>query len=142
MMSTTHFHPMLVHFPIALVVFGFMAELAGLYFKKEVCLSKIGFYLLIFGTLAAVAAWLTGTIFTSEMAGAAGEIRETHELFAWITLGTLLAAAAIRIFIQSKNEENTKLKWIAFVLYGLAAISVSITGFFGGTLVFNYMMSL
>ena len=141
-MSTTHFHPMLVHFPIALVVFGFMAELAGLYFKKEVCLSKIGFYLLIFGTLAAVAAWLTGTIFTSEMAGAAGEIRETHELFAWITLGTLLAAAAIRIFIQSKNEENTKLKWIAFVLYGLAAISVSITGFFGGTLVFNYMMSL
>ncbi len=142
MMSTTHFHPMLVHFPIALVVFGFMAELAGLYFKKEVCLSKIGFYLLIFGFLAAIAAWLTGTIFTSEMAGAAGEIRETHELFAWITLGTLLAAAAIRIFIQSKNEENTKLKWIAFVLYGLAAISVSITGFFGGTLVFNYMMSL
>ncbi len=141
-MSTTHFHPMLVHFPIALVVFGFMAELAGLYFKKEVCLSKIGFYLLIFGFLAAIAAWLTGTIFTSEMAGAAGEIRETHELFAWITLGTLLAAAAIRIFIQSKNEENTKLKWIAFVLYGLAAISVSITGFFGGTLVFNYMMSL
>lgn len=142
MMSTTHFHPMLVHFPIALVVFGFMAELAGLYFKKEVCLSKIGFYLLIFGFLSAIAAWLTGTIFTSEMAGAAGEIRETHELFAWITLGTLLAAAAIRIFIQSKNEENTKLKWIAFVLYGLAAISVSITGFFGGTLVFNYMMSL
>ena len=142
MMSTTHFHPMLVHFPIALVVFGFMAELAGLYFKKEVCLSKIGFYLLIFGFLAAIAAWLTGTIFTSEMAGAAGEIRETHELFAWITLGTLLAAAAIRIFIQSKNEENTKLKWIAFVLYGLAAISVSITGFFGCTLVFNYMMSL
>ena len=94
------------------------------------------------GFLAAIAAWLTGTIFTSEMAGAAGEIRETHELFAWITLGTLLAAAAIRIFIQSKNEENTKLKWIAFVLYGLAAISVSITGFFGGTLVFNYMMSL
>ena len=60
MFDTSHFHPMLVHFPIALVIFGFLAELASLFFKKEACLSKLGFYLLILGTLSALAAWFTG----------------------------------------------------------------------------------
>jgi len=142
MISTTHFHPMLVHFPIALVVFGFIAEIAALYFKKEIYLSRMGFILLIIGTLSALTAWLTGTLFTSEMAGAAGEIKDTHELFAWITLGTLLAALFLRIVIQAKKNENTGLKSIALILYGLAAVSVSVTGFYGGTLVYNYMMAL
>ncbi len=142
MISTTHFHPMLVHFPIALVVFGFIAEIAALYFKKEIYLSRMGFILLIFGTLSAITSWLTGTLFTSEMAGAAGEIKNTHELFAWITLGTLLAASILRIVLQAKKNENTGLKSVALVLYGLAAVSVSITGFYGGTLVYNYMMAL
>jgi len=142
MISTTHFHPMLVHFPIALVVFGFIAEIAALYFKKEIYLSRMGFILLIFGTLSALAAWLTGTLFTSEMEGAAGAIKETHELFAWITLGTLLAASILRIVLQAKKNENNGLKSVALILYGLAAVSVSITGFYGGTLVYSYMMAL
>jgi len=142
MISTSHLHPMLVHFPIALIVFGFIADSASVFFKKEVCLSKSGFYLLIFGTLAAITALLTGTLFTSEMSGAAGEIQETHELFAWITVGILVALSAFRIFLKAKNKEESNLIWIAFTLYGLAAIAVSITGFYGGTLVYNYMMPI
>ena len=142
MISTSHFHPMLVHFPIALVAFGFMAEIAALYFRKEVYLSRMGFILLIFGTLSALMAWLTGNFFTAEMAGAAGEIKETHELFAMITLITLVITSVLRIVIQSKSNQNTGLKRIALLTYGLAAISVSITGYYGGTLVYNYMMSL
>ncbi len=142
MISLSHLHPMLVHFPIALVMLGFIAEVASLFFKKEVYLTKLGFYLLITGTLSAIAALLAGILFTPEMSGAAGEIQETHELFAWITLGTLLATSLLRIFITMKDKENSNLKWVAFVLYGLAAISVSITGFYGGTLVYSYMMPL
>lgn len=142
MISVSHLHPMLVHFPIALVFFGFIADLASLYFKKEACLSKLGFYLLIVGTLSALAALLTGVFFTSEMTGSAGEIQETHELFAWITVGLLIATSILRIFLMIKDKERTNFKWVAFVLYGLAAISVSVTGFYGGTLVYNFMMPL
>jgi uncharacterized membrane protein len=142
MISSSHFHPMLVHFPIALVAFGFLADLAWVFYKKEACLSRLGFYLLIFGTLSAIAAWLTGTLFTAEMSGSAGDVKETHELFAWLTLGTLVVTAALRIILQVQHKENSNLKWLAFALYGLAAIFVSITGFFGGTLVYNYMMPL
>lgn len=142
MISTAHFHPMLVHFPIALVVLGFIAEIVLLFFKKDAGLFATGFYLLIAGTLSALAAILAGVLFTPEMSGAAAEIQEIHELFAWITLGTLLAASVLRIFLHYKKTENTSLKRVAFVLYCLGAIAVSITGFYGGTLVYDYMMPI
>lgn len=53
MIETSHFHPMLVHFPIALVTFGYIAEVGSLIIKKELYLSKISLYLLVFGTLTA-----------------------------------------------------------------------------------------
>ena len=142
MFSTSHLHPMLVHFPIALVIFGFLAELAFLFFKKEISLSKTGYYLLIAGTLAAVVAWLTGQFFTSEMDGASGKIKDLHELFATTTLILLLLTSVFRTTLLILKNENSKLKIIAFILYGLAAISVSITGYIGGSLVYNYMFGI
>jgi uncharacterized membrane protein len=142
MISTDHIHPMLVHFPIALVTLGFVAELASLIIKKEVCFPKIGFYLLMAGTLSAVITWLSGLFFTGEMSGSAGEIRDTHEMFAWITIGLLLVTSVLKVIIQIQKDENPGLKWVSFVLYALAMVSVSITGFFGGTLVYNYLMQL
>jgi uncharacterized membrane protein len=142
MFSTSHLHPMLVHFPIALVIFGFLAELAFLYFKNEISLSKTGYYLLIAGTLAAIVAWLTGQFFTSEMDGASGKIKELHELFATTTLILLLITSVIRTVILFLKNENTNFKTLAFILYGLAAISVSVTGYIGGSLVYNYMLGI
>ena len=142
MFTTSHLHPMLVHFPIALVMVGFLAELAFLFFKKEVSLSKMGYYLLIVGTLAALAAWLTGNFFTAEMDGAAGKMRDTHELFATITLVLLLATSVLRTTLLILKNQNSALKVLSFLLYALAAISVSITGYLGGSLVYNYMLGL
>ncbi len=142
MISSSHLHPMLVHFPIALIAVGFLFELASVLYKKDVYFSKLGFYLLLLGSLAALAALFTGALFTSEMEGAAGAVKDTHKLFAWVTVTLLVILSVFRMLIKAQNKENTNFKWIAFALYGLAAISVSITGFYGGTLVYNYMMPL
>jgi uncharacterized membrane protein len=142
MISTSHIHPMLVHFPIALVVFGFVADFTSLIFRKGPCLSMAGFYLLLSGTVMAIITLFSGLLFTSGMEGAAGEVQETHELFAWITLSALIVASIIRVYMLIKKKEGAGIKWLAFALYGLATISVSITGYFGGTLVYNYMMPL
>ena len=142
MISTSHFHPMLVHFPIALVMFGFIADAASLFFKEEACLSKLGFYLLIIGTLSAIAAWLSGIFLTADLSGVAGEIKETHELFALLTVVTLTITSLLRIYLKIKNKERSSLKWWAFIFYAIAAILVSVTGFFGGTLVYSYLMPL
>jgi uncharacterized membrane protein len=142
MVPLGHLHPMLVHFPIALVVFGFIADIAALVFKKETFLAKTGFYLLIIGTLAAGAATLAGILFTSELAGEAEKVRELHELFAYITLGILSATLILRIFLKIKKLEDSNLKWLAICLYGFATVAVMLTGLYGGTLVYNFMMPL
>lgn len=142
MFTLTHLHPMIVHFPIALVIFGFLAELASLVFTHEKCLPKISFYLLITGTLGALAAVLAGVFFTSEMSGEAGAIRDTHALLAFLTLGLLIITSTLRISSIVSRKESKNKKRLTFILYLLAVISVSATGFFGGTLVYSYMMPL
>jgi uncharacterized membrane protein len=141
MPDTSHLHSMLVHVPIALVVFGFLADVASLFFKREARLSRWGFYLLLLGTFSALVTWLTG-IFASEMSEPASRIKETHVLFAWITLGILMATSVFRILLHYWNRENTYLKWLAFALYALAMLFVSITGYYGIILVYSYMTPL
>lgn len=142
MFTTSHLHPMLVHFPIALIAVGFLAELLFLFYKKEICLTKMGYYLLVVGTLAACVTWLSGSLFTADMEGAAEQIRETHELLATITVLLSVVTSILRTYILVKRNENTTLKSVSFIFYALAALSVSATGFFGGSLVYNFMMPL
>jgi uncharacterized membrane protein len=141
-MNTEHLHPMLVHFPIALVIAGFGFELATLLFKGEICFSKAGMYLLILATVAAGFAWLSGYFLTGEMAGEAGKVKESHELSAAITTLLLLAASVIRLIVLRTGNPNSLFKWVSFTLYGLAAVGVSITGFLGGSLVYEFMLPL
>ncbi len=61
MIDTTHIHPMIVHFPIALLIVGFLFDLIGTFVKKDFY-SKAGFYLLILGTLGVVAAYFSGDL--------------------------------------------------------------------------------
>jgi uncharacterized membrane protein len=134
---------MIVHFPIALITVGFLADISFLFFREEKCLSKTGFYLMILGTLAAVAAWSTGQLFTSEPAqGAILEVFERHETAAMITMLIMVVGSASRIWLVVGKKEDTPLKWVVFALYFLGFASVTITGFMGGTMVYNYMMAL
>ena len=141
MFSTSHFHPLMVHFPIALIITGFFFEVLSLFFnKKEPSLSRAGFYLMLLGTIAAFAGYFTGEFFTEELKGKAGEIEELHEVFAKITMFTMLAASVLRIFLMIKKKENTNLKWAVFALYFIGTVFVGITGLYGGTLVYNYII--
>ena len=142
MITISHLHPMMVHFPIALIAVGFIADLLNLFTKKEPCLSKIGYYLEILGMAGAIVAWGTGYFLTSPMEGEAGLMRDKHELFATITLVTIVIATIARIILNYIGTENTKFKYIPLFLYFLAFLFVSYTGFLGGTLVMEYMIGL
>lgn len=143
MFSTADLHPMIVHFPIALIIIGFLADVVFLFFKNEKCLSKTGFYLMIIGALAAVAAWSTGQLFTSEpVDGEIVKVFERHETGALITMIIMVIGAIIRVYLVVKKKEETQLKWLVFVLYLLGFGAVSFTGYMGGTMVYNFMMGL
>lgn len=142
MFSTAHIHPMLVHFPIALLCFGFFLELCYLIYRKEVCLTRAGLYLLIGGALAAIVTVASGLIFTPEMEGQAGAIRDTHETIAIATTIIATLAAILRIYLARQTKPLKGLATVALILYGLAAIGVMGTGYFGGSLVYNFMMPI
>lgn len=141
MFNTDHLHPMIVHFPIALITVGFIAEVVSLFFKSEKCLSKTGFYLMVLGSLAAIAAWSSGHLFTEEPTQ--GEILKVflrHKTGALITMILIVAGTIFRIGLMVKKKEDTHLKWIAFVFYLLAFFAVAFTGFMGGSIVYDFMI--
>jgi uncharacterized membrane protein len=141
MFSTDHLHPLIVHFPIALITVGFIAEVASLFFKSEKCLSKTGFYLMVLGSIAAIAAWSTGHFFTEEPTQ--GEILKVfirHKTGALVTMILIISGTIFRIWLMVKNKEKTRLKWIAFGFYLLAFFAVTFTGFMGGLMVYNFML--
>lgn len=142
MFNVAHIHPMLVHFPIVLIAFGFLAEFVYLFYKKETCLPKVGFFFLTVGTLAALVTVLSGFLFTQSMEGVAGQVRETHERFAIITFLFAFIAWCLRVYLLRQKKEMPTLNMLALVFYGLATLAVFVTGFFGGNLVYNYMMPL
>ena len=134
---------MIVHFPVALITVGFVAEVVSLFFKSEKCLSKTGFYLMILGTLGAIAAWSTGQLFTEEPTqGEILKVFQKHETGALITMILMIAGTIFRIWLVVKKKDETPLKWIAFSFYLLAFVAVTFTGFMGGNMVYNFMIGL
>lgn len=143
MFNTAHFHPMVVHFPIALITAGFLADFIFLFFKNEKWLPKAGYYLMIIAAVSAVAAWSTGQLFTSEpLQGEIVKVFERHETGGLITMILMVLGSAFRIWLVIKKKEETPLKWVVFGIYFLAFVAVTFTGFMGGTMVYNYMMAI
>ncbi len=143
MFNTDHLHPLIVHFPIALIIVGFFAEVVSLFFKSEKCLSKTGFYLMILGSLAAIAAWGTGQLFTEEPTqGEILKVFEKHETGGLITMILIVTGTIFRIWLAVKKKEETPLKWVAFAFYFLAFAAVAFTGFMGGRMVYDFMIGL
>jgi uncharacterized membrane protein len=142
MINSSHFHPMLVHFPIALITVGFLFDLAALILKKDPCLSRSGFWLSLLGMLGAMAAWTTGYFLTDPMEGEAGLIRERHELFATATMIVIVVAVLCRVILAYLKKQDKSWAYLTVSLMGIAFMLVSITGFLGGTLVMEYMIGL
>jgi uncharacterized membrane protein len=143
MISTSDFHPMIVHFPIALIITGFLADVVFLFLRSEKCLSKTGFYLMVLGALAAIAAWTTGQLFTNEPGqGEILSVFKKHETGALITMILMIIGAGLRIYLVRSKKEDTSLKWVVFIIYLLAVGTVSFTGLMGGTMVYKYMLSI
>jgi uncharacterized membrane protein len=143
MLNTDHLHPLIVHFPIALIIVGFIAEVISLFFRSEKCLSKTGFYLMLLGSLAAIAAWSSGQLFTEEPTqGEILKVFSLHETGGFITMILIVSGTLFRIWLMAKKKEETSLKWVAFLFYFLAFIAVSFTGFMGGRMVYDFMLGL
>lgn len=129
---------MVIHFPIALIMAGFLSEVISLFSKKDF-FRNAAFYLLLLGALGAIVAWLTGN--------AAGEgiedgplmnPIELHEQFATITLWLAVITASFRVGILYFKETRFWARLTGLLLFIALAGAVARTGYLGGQLVYRH----
>lgn len=137
-----HIHPITVHFPLAFITFAFFAETINRFIKQNYFLKKCSYNFQIIGTVTFLVAIFTGLVFTKEPTGQAQEIEELHELFGFITLGILLTGALLKYYIVQNQIDNNKYLNLSYILSLLGFISIVLSGFFGGTLVYNYLLKI
>ncbi len=138
MISATHLHAMLVHFPIALLMVGFLFELVSFFYKKPF-FSQSALYLLVLGTLGTIVSYFAGNAAGAGMEeGALKKAMELHEAAAtislWLTIFTALLYAGAYYFKFNKGW----LRMISLLLFTTVIISIARTGYLGGQLVYKH----
>lgn len=139
MFDQTHIHPMLVHFPIALLIVGFVADIAGLFVKKAY-LTQVGFLLQILGVLGVVAALVSGNLAGSGVSeeGILGQAIEKHEEAAELTIWLSGIAVVYRIVMVFLKKYISYWKTIGLIMYFACVVAVARTGYYGGELVYKH----
>ena len=138
MISATHFHAMIIHFPIALLMAGFFSELLGLITKKEF-FKNAAVFLLLMGALGAIAAYISGNMAGEGIEeGPLKQPLDRHELAATITLWLATITALLRAATFYFKYNRSWVKWAFIILFAVLAGSVATTGYYGGQLVYKH----
>lgn len=133
-------HPMIVHFPIVLLLLAVLLDISGLLLKKFNWVEKSALLLYILGTIAAAAAFLTGRAASDSIDIPANVIPAINEHADWaeITLWFFIAFTVIRFSLLFFSSIK-KIVLITIVLIGLIGIYfVYQTAEHGAKLVFGY----
>lgn len=138
MISSTHLHAMVIHFPIALLLIGFFSDLVGIISKKTF-FNKIAFYLLILGIFGTVISYLSGDSAGEGMEnGTLGKAIEIHADAAFLTVWLAIITAILYTAVDVLRFTNKWLKPIRFLVFAILIGSVSRTAYLGGRLVYNH----
>lgn len=138
MITATHLHAMVIHFPIALLMAGFLSELIALFSKKDF-FKNAAFYLLILGALGAIVAYLSGSYAGEGIEEGPLKIPvELHEEAANITLWLAIITALFRIGIYFFKVNRSWTKWVSIILFAAVVGAIARTGYLGGELVYSH----
>lgn len=130
-------HPMIVHFPIALLATAILFEVLELVFKRSV-LREAATWLLGIGFFGGLAAAATGLLAeeAAEDMGVPESAIEIHESFAIATLAVFAVLIAIRWLQHKRRVPQLPGLFLALGLIGV--VLIGLTGYFGGDLVYRY----
>jgi len=140
MSSSLPVHPMLVHFPLALVVIAAIALwLARLLPDGPLIarLSLIGTWNLVAGGLAAIFALGSGlfALIAMRLGPMARQAVALHAKWAMFASFLLLLAAVWR---GAGNDQEARPGWVLMILLSLTVAALLVTGYLGGENVYVY----
>ena len=139
-----HYHPQVVHFPIAFFLVYALLEIIGTIFKKDY-FSTTAHLFLFLGVLGAIAAVLTGNAAESTAiellkkgVPLPKEAIGNHEDFATFTLWYFTGLLVLRTMFVLRKKFTGKIKYIFIILALAGSLLVYKTGELGGKLVYKY----
>jgi uncharacterized membrane protein len=135
-------HPLLVHFPIALLITAAALDLVGWAFRRNTPLREAATVLYVAGTGAALAAYVTGRAASQILwfPGMAQAVVREHWDWAFRTVWFFSMMTAVRLLLLRPSRRDPSPALIAaLALSGLVGIGLLIeTGDRGGRLVYQH----
>ena len=145
-MNLEYFHPIFVHFPVALTLCG-TALLAYGGLRGHADARRAGLMVLVLGGLLVIPTYITGQVARAVLEDSSAFERDlplldTHEDMGLASLGVLLAlgiVAGIALAKEGTAKDDQKPKPWALLALALAACAlIALTAFYGGRLVFEH----
>ncbi len=132
-----NFHPMLVHFPIALIFIVVACDLIGHITGKKPYI-KAANIITGFAALGAIASVLTGVAAEESvwLPGSAHDLFELHELLGFTFLGIVVVLAIIRLAVGEKIYGS--MGRVALLIAIIGAAVVGWGGYLGGEMVYTH----
>jgi len=130
-------HPIIVHFTIALLSIALITDFVYLITRKE-HFWHFSTYLLVLGTLSAVGAVLTGhqaedSVLLNPQTRA---MVDSHELSGEITMWIFIILTTLRFMFIKFKKFKEPVKWIYYMIGLTALIFLFRTGILGGEMVY------
>lgn len=130
----SHIHPIMVHFPIALIIIATCYDLFLIITKRRI-LPKQGFWL---WTVAFISAWIAVGTGPDHDARGNTNVFHYHETLADLTTIIAFVVVAFRAFFIFKKKELLKSLLVVYCLLSLiCTVSILSVGYFGGKMVYD-----
>jgi uncharacterized membrane protein len=130
-------HPLIVHFPIALLFTSVFFDLLWVITDNK-NYRQTGFWLLILGLIGGIVAAIFGA-WSEEIVEAMGvpeQAVDRHETFAVVTLIVFGILLLFRWWIKERWSVRDRVVYLCGAMLGLLLLGA--TGFYGGELVYRY----
>ena len=131
-------HPMVVHFPIALLIVAVLADILALILRTRVALARLSTGLFVIGALALLFAWLSGRAAADSVvvSGAANAVLTDHSDWATILLWYYGIYALVRLVLWRLRFPTVI--WVPLAVIGAGGLWLMVqSSHLGARLVFE-----
>jgi uncharacterized membrane protein len=136
-----NFHPLVIHFPIVLVIAAAVVDLVDVAFERSVWLKAATTTLYVTAALSLIVAYATGlqAVSTVLVPGMAHPVITAHRQWALITMAYCIVVATLRLLVLRGSNGRSRRRRTALLGIGLVAVVlIQQTAERGARLVYEY----